>query len=151
NRVTHGSGGAKGNPGYLTLESLRLQAGFEVAHVAYKGNPQVVADLVGGHVQAGFLATPSVVGPVRGGKLKALAVSSPQRAHGAPEVPTVAEEGYRGFDVGFALVMLAPAKTPASIRGVIEGEVRQVLKSSDVQKRLRTLELDPVGTTGAET
>ena len=54
NSVTVGSGGAKGNPGYLTLESLRLQAGFDVVHVAYKGNPQVVTDLVGGHVQAGF-------------------------------------------------------------------------------------------------
>ncbi len=71
NSVTLGSGGAKGNPGYLTLESLRVQAGFDVVHVAYRGNPQVVTDLVGGHVQAGFLATPSVIELVREGKLKA--------------------------------------------------------------------------------
>jgi len=116
NRVTHGSGGAKGNPGYLTLEALRLQAGFDVVHVAYKGNPQVVADLVGGHVQAGFLATPSVVGLVKEGKLKGLTVSSMRRTPGAPDVPTVAEGGYQGFDIAFALVMLTPAKTPVSIR-----------------------------------
>ena len=150
NRVTHGSGGAKGNPGYLTLESLRLQAGFEVVHVAYKGNPQVLADLVGGHVQAGFLATPSVVGLVREAKLKALAVSSPKRSPGAPDVPTVAEAGYPGFDVGFTLVMLAPAKTPTSIRSVLEENVVRTVKSPDVQTRLRVQELDPIGSSGAE-
>jgi len=150
NRVTHGSGGVKGNPGYLTLESLRLRAGFEVVHVAYKGNPQVVADLVGGHVQAGFLATPSVVGLVKEGKLKGLAVSSPRRTQSAPDVPAVAEAGYPGFDVAFALVMLAPTKTPASIRAALEQEMLQAVRSSDVQTRLRALELDPVGTTGAE-
>ena len=150
NRVTHGSGGAKGNPGYLTLEALRMRAGFEVVHVSYKGNPQVVADLVGGHVQAGFLATPSVVGLVREGKLKALAVSSPTRSPGAPDVPTVAEAGYPGFDVAFSLVMLAPAKTPASVRAVLENEVLQAIKSIDVQARLRTQELEPIGSSGAE-
>jgi tripartite-type tricarboxylate transporter receptor subunit TctC len=150
NTPTLGSGGAKGNPGYLTLESLRAQAGFEVVHVTYKGNPQVVADLVGGHVQAGFLATPSVIGLVREGKLKALAVSSPRRTQGAPDVPTVSEAGYPGFDVAFSLVMLAPAKTPASIRAVLEYEVLQALKSSDVQTRLRGQELEPIGTRGAE-
>ena len=150
NRVTHGSGGAKGNPGYLTLEALRLQAGFEVAHVAYKGNPQVVTDLIGGHVQAGFLATPSVVTLVREGKLRGLAVSSLQRSQGAPDVPTVAEVGYPEFDIAFALVMLAPAKTPASIHWVLEHEVQQAVKSSDVQARLRAQELEPAGTTGAE-
>ncbi|MFK4385603.1 Bug family tripartite tricarboxylate transporter substrate binding protein [Bradyrhizobium sp. USDA 223] len=150
NSVTLGSGGAKGNPGYLTLESLRVQAGFDVVHVAYKGNPQVVADLVGGHVQAGFLATPSVIGLAREGKLKALAVSSPRRAPGAPNVPTVSEAGYPGFDVAFSLVMLVPAKTPASVRAVLEYEVLQALKSPDVQARLRAQEIEPIGTGGTE-
>jgi tripartite-type tricarboxylate transporter receptor subunit TctC len=150
NRITHGSGGAKGNPGYLAVESLRMRAGFEVVHVTYRGNPQVVADLVGGHVQAGFLATPSVVGLVKEGKLKALAVSSPERAPGAPDVPTVAEAGYSGFDVGFSLVMLAPAKTPASVRAVLESEVLQALRSPEVHARLRTQELEPIGSSGAE-
>jgi len=150
NSVTLGSGGAKGNPGYLTLESLRVQAGFDVVHVGYRGNPQVVTDLVGGHVQAGFLATPSVIELVREGKLKGLAVSSPQRAPGAPNVPTVSEVGYPGFDVAFALVMLAPAKTPASIRAVLEDEVLKALKPSDVQARLRAQELELMGTSGAE-
>ena len=150
NRVTHGSGGAKGNPGYLTLESLRIQAGFEVVHVAYKGNPQVLADLVGGHVQAGFLATPSVVALVREAKLKALAVSSSRRSPGALDVPTVAEAGYPGFDVGFSLVMLVPAKTPTSIRSVLEDSVVRIVQSPDVQTQLRSQELEPIGSSAAE-
>jgi tripartite-type tricarboxylate transporter receptor subunit TctC len=148
--LTYGSGGARGNPGHLAMESLRMRTGFDLVHVAYKGNPQVVADLVGGHVQAGFLATPGVVGLVRDGKLKGLAVSSARRAPGAPDVPTVAEAGYQGFDIGFSMVMLAPAKTPASIRAVLENEVVQAVKSPDIQKRLRSQELEPRGTSGAE-
>lgn len=150
NRVTYGSGGAKGNPGYLTIESLRLRAGFEVAHVSYRGNPQVVADLVAGHVQAGFLATPGVIGLVREGKLKALAVSGSSRTPAAPNVPTVAEAGYPGFDVGFSMAMLAPAKTLPSIRALLESEVRHALRLPDVQERLRAQELEPIGTSGAE-
>ena len=149
NSVTVGSGGAKGNPGHLTMEALRVKAGFEAVHVSYKGNPQVVADLVGGHVQAGFLATPGVIGLVREGKLRALAVSSPLRTQGAPDVPTVSEAGYPGFDASFSLVMLAPAKTPASIRNVLEEEVRRALKSPGVQTRLREHELESVGVSGA--
>jgi tripartite-type tricarboxylate transporter receptor subunit TctC len=150
NTPTLGSGGAKGNPGHLTLEALRVQGGFEVVHVAYKGNPQVVADLVGGHVQAGFLATPSVIELVREGKLKGLAVSSPRRTPGAPDVPTVSEAGYPGFDIAFSLVMLVPARTPASIRAVLEYEVLQALTSPDVQTRLRAQELELIGMRGAE-
>jgi tripartite-type tricarboxylate transporter receptor subunit TctC len=150
NSFTYGSGGARGNPGHLTMESLRMRTGFDLVHVTYKGNPQVVADVVGGHVQAGFLATPSVIGLVREGKLKGLAVSSQRRTPGAPDVPTVAEAGYPGFDVGFSLVMLVPAKTPASIREALENEVVKVVKLPDVQKRLRSQELEPLGTSGAE-
>jgi tripartite-type tricarboxylate transporter receptor subunit TctC len=69
---------------------------------------------------------------------------------GAPGVPTVAEAGYPGFDVGFSLVMLAPAKIPASIRSILENEVMQAVRSPDVQARLRTQELEPIGTSGAE-
>lgn len=151
NTPTVGSGGAQGNPGHLTLELLRAQAGFQVVHVAYRGNPQVVADLLGGHVQAGFLATPGVIEFVRAGKLKALAVSSPRRTPGAPDVPTVSEAGYPGFDVAFSFVMLVPARTPASVRAVLEHEVLQALRSSDVQARLRAQELEVVGLRGVET
>lgn len=149
NSVTHGSGGAKGNPGYLTLEALRMQAGFDVVHVSYKGNPQVVADLVAGHVQAGFLATPSVIELIKEGKLKGLAVSS-QRSPGAPHVPTVSEAGYPGFDIAFSLVMFAPAHTPAAVRATLEDEVLKALRSSDVRARLHAQGLELTEMSGAE-
>jgi tripartite-type tricarboxylate transporter receptor subunit TctC len=111
---------------------------------------QVVTDLVGGQVQAGFVATPGVIAHVRDGRLNALAVSGARRASGAAHVPTAAESGYPGFDVGFYLVMLAPAGTSEPVRTLLEREVRDALQSPDVQARLRTRELEPIVSTGAE-
>jgi tripartite-type tricarboxylate transporter receptor subunit TctC len=92
-------------------------------HVPYKGNAEVVMGLVGGQIQAGFLATPGVLQNVRDGRLRALAVSSPRRAPVAPDIPTIAENGYPAFDVGFYQVMLAPTGLPEQIRAVLESEV----------------------------
>jgi tripartite-type tricarboxylate transporter receptor subunit TctC len=148
--ITYGSGGGSGNPGHLTMEYFRLQAGFPATHVPYRGNAQVVTDLVGGQVQAGFVATPGVLPHVREGRLNALAVSTALRTRGAAQVPTAAESGYPGFDVAFYLVMLAPAGTPEPVRALLEREVRELLQSADVQARLRAQELEPIASTGAE-
>jgi tripartite-type tricarboxylate transporter receptor subunit TctC len=127
-----------------------LRAGFEAVHVPYRGNPQVVTDLVGGQVQAGFVATPGVLPHVKEGRLKALAVSSAQRSQAAPDVPTMQEAGYPEFAVGFFFVMLVPAATPEPIRAVLEREVQAALKSPDLQMRMRAQELDPLGTNGSD-
>jgi tripartite-type tricarboxylate transporter receptor subunit TctC len=82
--LLYGSGGGRGDPGHLTMEFFRLQAGFEAVHVPYKGNAEVVMGLVGGQIQAGFLATPGVLQVAREGRLKALAVSSLRRTPLAP-------------------------------------------------------------------
>ena len=107
--------------------------------------------LVGGQIQAGFLATPGVLQNVRDGRLKALAISSPRRTLHLPDVPTIAESGYPGFDVGFYLVMLAPAGIPETIRAALEREVQNALRSPDLQARLRAQALEPVASNGAET
>jgi tripartite-type tricarboxylate transporter receptor subunit TctC len=88
---------------------------------------------------------------VRDGRLKALAVSSPRRAPLAPEIPTIAESGYPGFDVQFYQMMLAPAGIPEAIRVTIEREVQRALQSPDLQARLRAQALEPIASTGAET
>jgi tripartite-type tricarboxylate transporter receptor subunit TctC len=119
--------------------------------VPYRGNAEVVMGLVGGQVQAGFLATPGVLQMAREGRLKALAVSSPRRTPLAPEIPTVAESGYPGFEVGFYQVMLAPSGIPEPVRAALEIEVQQALQSPDLQARLRAQALEPMVTTGAET
>jgi tripartite-type tricarboxylate transporter receptor subunit TctC len=149
--LIYGSGGGRGDPGHLTMEYFRLQAGFEGVHVPYKGNAEVVMGLVGGQIQTGFLATPGVLQNVRDGRLKALAVSSPQRAPLAPDIRTIGESGYSGFEVGFYQVMLAPAGIPEPIRVMLEREVQHALQSPDLQARLRAQSLEPIVSTGAET
>jgi tripartite-type tricarboxylate transporter receptor subunit TctC len=149
--LIYGSGGGRGDPGHLTMEYFRLQAGFEGLHVPYKGNAEVVMGLVGGQIQAGFLATPGVLQNVRDGRLRALAVSSPRRVPVAPDIPTIAESGYPAFDVGFYQVMLAPAGLPEQIRAVLESEVQQALQAPDLRARLGAQALEPIGSNGAET
>jgi tripartite-type tricarboxylate transporter receptor subunit TctC len=149
--VIYGSGGGRGDPGHLTMEYFRMQAGFQAVHVPHKGNAQVVMNLVGGQIEAGFLATPGVLPHVEDGRLKALAVSSAQRAPLAPQIPTLAESGYPGFEVGFYQSLLAPAGLAEPIRAVLEREVREALRSPELQARLRAAALEPVNATGAET
>ena len=105
----------------------------------------------GDRSNSGFLATPGVLQNVRDGRLKAFAVSSPRRTPLAPDVPTMAESGFSGFEVRFFLMMLAPASTPESIRAVLEREVRAAMQSPDVREKLRVQDLEAIGSTGAET
>src|SRR5262245_57368158 len=132
------------------MEYFRQQTGFNAVHVPYRGNAQVVTDLIGGQVQAGFVATPGVVQQVRDGKLKGLAVSGTKRSPLALDVPTVSESGYPSFDVGFYIVMLAPTGTPQPIRALLEREVRQALALAEVMARLRAQELEPIASTSEE-
>jgi tripartite-type tricarboxylate transporter receptor subunit TctC len=145
--LLYGSGGGRGDPGHLTMEYFRAKAGFEGLQVPYKGNAEAVMGLVGGQVQAGFLATPGVLPLAKEGRLRALAVSSLERAPSAPDIGTIAESGYAGFEVNFYQVMLAPKGVPESIRALLEREVRQALRSPEVQTRLRAQALEPIAST----
>jgi tripartite-type tricarboxylate transporter receptor subunit TctC len=118
--------------------------------VPYNGNAEAVMAIVGDQFQAGFLATPGVLTQVVDGRVKALAVSSLQRTPLAPDIPTIAESGYPGFDVGFYEVMLAPSGIPEPTRALLEQEVRQALQSSALQAQLRAQALEPIGSTGVE-
>jgi tripartite-type tricarboxylate transporter receptor subunit TctC len=85
--LIYGSGGGGGDPGHLTMEYFRRQVGFPGVHVPFSGNAQVVTNLIGAHIEAGFLATPGMLPQVRDGRLKGLAISSRERASFAPEIP----------------------------------------------------------------
>ncbi|WFU19615.1 tripartite tricarboxylate transporter substrate binding protein [Bradyrhizobium sp. CB3481] len=148
--LLYGSGGGRGDPGHLTMEYFRQHAGFEAIHVPYKGNAEVVMGVVGGQILAGFLATPGVAQVAREGRLKALAISSGQQTSFMPDVPTVAESGYPGFEARFCMVMLAPKGVPEPIRARLEREVRHAMQSPDLQARLQAQALEPIGSTGAE-
>jgi tripartite-type tricarboxylate transporter receptor subunit TctC len=134
--MSYASGGA-GSPGHLTTELFKSVAGIDMIHVPYKGPAPAVQDVMGGQVDCGFLAGPTVLAQVRAGKLVALAVSGAKRSALLPEVPTVAEAGYAGFDATFSLVLFAPRGVPKPIVDAMFKALDDALKQPDVVERLR--------------
>jgi tripartite-type tricarboxylate transporter receptor subunit TctC len=139
-----------GSPGHLAMEYFRLRAGFQANPVPYRGNAPLVNDLVAGQIPAGFVASAGVMPHVHAGRLKGLAVSATKRSQLAPDVPTVAESGYPGFEVDTYFVLLAPAGTPAPILELLEREVRQAVKAPDLQEKFRAQDLVPIASSAAE-
>lgn len=139
-----------GSPGHLAMEYFRLRADFKANAVPYKGNAPLVTDLLGGQVQAGFVSSAGVINHVRAGKLRGLAISASKRSPLAPDIPTVAESGYPGFQVDIYFTMLAPAGVPDKIAALLESEVRKALQDKALQVKLRAQDLDPTGSTAAE-
>ena len=134
--LSYASGGA-GSPGHLSTELFKSVAGIDMTHVPYKGPAPAVQDVMGGQVHCGFLAGPTVLPHVRAGKLTALAVSGAMRSALLPEVPTVAESGYPGFDATFSLVLFAPKGVPPPIIEAMSKALGTALKHPDVVERLR--------------
>jgi len=134
--MSYASGGA-GSPGHLTTELFKSVAAIDMTHVPYKGPAPAVQDVMGGQVDCGFLAGPTVLAQVRAGKLVALAVSGAKRSPLLPEVPTVAEAGYSGFDATFSLVLFAPKGLPKAIVDAMFKALDEALKHPDVVERLR--------------
>jgi tripartite-type tricarboxylate transporter receptor subunit TctC len=148
-KITSASGG-NGVPGHLALELLKTSTGVDFVHVPYKGPSPAVQDLLGGQVQCGFLASP-VVGPhVKSGKLVAFAVSGTKRSAIVPEVPTAAEAGVPGYDATFAEMLFVPKATPDSVTRTLHEEIAKALQQPDVREKMLGQDLDPVGSTPAE-
>ncbi|VTU36788.1 Bug family tripartite tricarboxylate transporter substrate binding protein [Variovorax sp. PBL-E5] len=134
--MSYASGGA-GSPGHLSSELFKNVAGIEMTHIPYKGPAPAMQDVMGGQVDCGFLAGPTVLPQVRAGKLVALAVSGAQRSPLLPDVPTVAEAGYPRFDATFSLVLFAPKGTPKPIVDTMFKALDAALKDPGVAERLR--------------
>ena len=133
--TTYASGGA-GSPGHLTTELFSAAAGIKLSHVPYKGPAPAMQDVIGGQVDCGFLAGPTVLPHIRSGRLVALAVSGAKRSALLPEVPTVAESGYAGFDASFSLVLFAPRGTPPAIVHQMTSALADALKTPEVTDKL---------------
>ena len=144
--LSYASGGA-GSPGHLSTELFKSAAGIDLSHVPYKGPAPAMQDVIGGQVDCGFLAGPTVLPMVRAGKLVALAVSGARRSPLLPEVPTVAEAGYAGFDATFSLVLFAPRGMPKATVDAMNAALAAALKQPDVVERLRQSDQEVVAST----
>jgi len=140
--LSYASGG-NGSPSHLTGAYFLSVANTEMTHIPYKGTGQSVIDVIGGRVDTLFAVTSGVLPQVQGGKLKALAVSSPKRSPLAPDVPTIAEVGYPGFDVQFAYALMAPAGTPDEIVRLLNREVQKAMHDPDVIEKNRIADYAP--------
>ena len=143
-KLTYGSQGI-GTTGHLTGVLFDQQTGARLTHVAYKGFPPVLVDVIAGRVDMMFVDTANALPRVRNHSLIALAVASKSRVSSLPDVPTFTELGYPGVvsDTWFAL--MAPAGTPQAIRQRLRDEVAAILKDPEVLDRLRELGVEPVG------
>ena len=113
-----------------------MTARIEIVHIAYKGAGPAVADLLGGHVQAMFATVPSVIGPVRAGKIRMLGVSSAQRIPDLPDVPTIAESGMPGFEVISWQGLCTPAGVPRPVLERIGAALAAALDVPETKKQL---------------
>jgi tripartite-type tricarboxylate transporter receptor subunit TctC len=145
-KLTYGSAGS-GTPGHLTGEMFKRAAGIDFLHVPYKGSAPAVTDLLGGQLTLMFDPLQSVLSHVQGGKLRAIALSSKARASVLPDVPTIAESGYAGFETTAWWGVFAPAGVPAPIADGIAADIERVVKGSDFRGKLESLGVIPIALT----
>ncbi len=145
-QLNFGSSGT-GTATHLGMELLKLATGINVVHVPYKGGAPAVTDLIAGQVQMIFVSMPSVMPHVQSGRLKALAVGSAKRVQSAPDIPTVAEAGYPGFEYANWNALFAPAGTPAAILNKLNAEVVRILGDPALAQRLSAQGAEPASGT----
>jgi tripartite-type tricarboxylate transporter receptor subunit TctC len=139
-----------GTSGHLALEQFKIVTGMNLTHVPYKGGGPALAELIGGQVQALFSLALAATPQIKAGKVRALAITSSKRSRVAPELPTVAELGYPGFEVIGWFGWLAPARTPLQIVTRLNSDIVKVLRSGESQERLIALGCEPVGNSSRE-
>jgi tripartite-type tricarboxylate transporter receptor subunit TctC len=128
----------------IAMEALNLQAGLDLAPIAYKGPPEAANDLVGGRLSVAPDSLGSATRLVQAGRTKALAVLSGRRTPALPEVPTMLELGYKDFDYNGWIGILAPAGTPSPVLQRLADEIAKAVAAEDVQQQYRAVALDPV-------
>ena len=136
-----------GSATHLVMELFQRTTGIELVHIPYKGAGPALSDVLGGQVTIKFSTTPSILEHLRNSRLRALAVSSAKRLNVLPQVPTIAESGYPGFEVTNWYGIVAPAHTPVEIVGRLNGEMNAMLDAGEVKERIIALGNEPTGGT----
>jgi tripartite-type tricarboxylate transporter receptor subunit TctC len=144
NELTYGSSGI-GSSTHLGFEWFALMGGVKIRHIPYKGLPLAMIDLVAGNTTMVFDAIPSAMPHVKSGRVRLLAIGSLQRSAVAPEVPTVAESGLPGYEMGSWYGLFAPAATPKEIVQRLGAETLKALTAVDLRARFANLGADPIG------
>jgi len=139
-----------GSSTHLGPELLKSMAGIEMTHVPYKGGGQAIVELMAGQVQMYFSSTLGALPHVKGGKLRALAVTSLKRSRAVPQLPTIAESGFPGYEAVNWLGLMVPAQTPAPIIHRLNSEVVKIFRQPEVEERLTAQGGDAETTTPAQ-
>lgn len=147
-RLSYGSPGI-GSGLHLAGELFKREAGIDILHVPYKGTTQAMGDLMGGQLSMMFGAMPTLLPQVKAGKLRALAVTSAQRASAAPELPTLEQSGLKGFDVSSWYGLMAPAATPRDIVAMLQAQIALIVALPEVKASLEAQGLYPVANSPA--
>jgi len=149
NALNYGSSGA-GSMSSLAAELIGSLGGVKLVHVPYKGTAPSVSAMVTGEIDLMVADLAAVVGHAKAGKLRMIATAGSKRTKAAPQLPTVAESGLKGYAVDAWFGIIAPAKTPQDIVAKLSSGVIAAVKSSDVRGRFEQLGYDPIGDTSAE-
>jgi len=134
-RINYGSAGV-GVSSHLAMELLKTTAGIDLVHVPYKGAGPATADLLAGQVQVMCTSLAGQISYIRAGRVRALAVTSARRSAQLPDVPTVVESGFPGFEVGIWFAMFAPASTPSAVVARLHEAMVRALSAADLRDRM---------------
>ena len=144
--ASSGNGGAP----HLSAELFKAMAGVDLVHVPYKGSTAAHGDLIAGRVALMFDTVAAIAGQVKGGNVRALAVTTATRSAVLPDLPTMAEAGMKGYETSTWGGLLAPAGTPRDVVTKINAEANKALTSADVRDKLAAAGIEPVGGTSAQ-
>ena len=143
-QIDYASSGS-GSSSHLAAELFSTMAGVRMTHIPYKGGGPAVIALTGGQVSVGFATTPSVIGHLKSGKMRGLAVTTAQRSPSTPDLPTLNEAGLTGYEAGTWYGLLVPTGTPKEIVTRLHTESVKLLKMPDVKERLNAAGFDLIG------
>jgi tripartite-type tricarboxylate transporter receptor subunit TctC len=139
-----------GSPYHLSFEILKRSAKVDMTFVPYPGNAPAINALLGNHVTSMFGTYPDVAEQLKGGSLRALAVASPTQIEALPDVPTIAEAGYKDYEVEVWFGLVAPAKTPQTTVSLLAGWFTAAMQVPEIKAKLAMQGLYPVGMCGAD-
>ena len=147
--IAYGSLGI-GATSHLTVEAFQTAAGIKLNHIPFKGSGEAQTQLIGGNVPMMSDTVPGVLNQVKAGKLRALGVAIPKRSAHMPDVPTIAEQGYPGFESVGWIGLCAPARTPVEVLDKLNAEVKKMMADPAVKEKFNTLAFEPIGDSRAE-